>query len=43
MVSIGANPITPFEIRRNSPLVTNSYPLSGGKSYAPIPFLEKTD
>jgi len=33
MVSIGVNPITPFEMRRNSPLVAKSYPLSGGNKF----------
>lgn len=33
MVSIGANPITPFEMRRNFPLVAKSYPLSGGNKF----------
>lgn len=33
MVSIGVNPITPFEIRRNFPLVAKSYPLSGGNQF----------
>ena len=29
MVSIGANPILEFKMRKNSPLVANAYPLSG--------------
>lgn len=33
MVSIGVNPITPFEMRRNFPLVAKSYPLSGENKF----------